>query len=302
VGRIAITPPAWVVGLVSAATLGTYIPLGGAITGIVPTLNTPPGTVTFTVTGFFTFRTYYFLTDTVGFTGTLTTTPAPSGDPTQPGRILSLSGTTTRLATTTTGPSPTLAVLGWFLSLMAPAVGGIVQPHLENAVNRAIDSLVAPGLASIGFIRSPTSVVSARRVVVTGAGLAMSLVLADLLGPAITPVPGTLRVQVTPKPRATQQTSYTVTVTNSATGAPVPQANVTLHNFTSAGAAQTVGPLQTDTAGQAALSAALRAKVTFRVDPETRERERIFLPPTLTVSRSGFSAVTVRLLEDPVDL
>jgi hypothetical protein len=199
-GRIAITPPGWVVALVSAASAGTYIPLGGAVTGIVPTLNTPPGTVTFTVTGFFTFRTYYFFTDTVGFTGTLTTTPAPSGDPTQPGRILSLSGTTTTLATTTTGPSPTLAVLGWFLSLVAPAVGGIVQPQLESAVNQAIDSLVAPGLASLGFIRSPTSVVSARRVVVTGSGLGISLVLADLLGPAFSPVPGTLRVQVTPHP------------------------------------------------------------------------------------------------------
>src|SRR5690349_1360257 len=39
VGRIPITPPGWVVGLVSAATMGTYIPLSGAITGIVPTLN-----------------------------------------------------------------------------------------------------------------------------------------------------------------------------------------------------------------------------------------------------------------------
>jgi len=302
VGRIPITPPGWVVGLVSAATAGTYIPLGGAITGIVPTLNTPAGTVTFTVTGFFTFRTYYFFTDTVGFTGTLTTTPAPSGDPTQPGRILSLTGTTTTLTTTTTGPSPTLAVLGWFLSLMAPAVGGIVQPQLENAVNQAIDSLVAPGLASLGFIRSPTSVVSARRVVVTGSGLGMSLVLADLLGPAVTPVPGTLRVQITPTPRATQQTSYTVTVTNTATGSAVPQATVTLHNFTSTGAAQTIGPLQTDGAGQAKLSAALRGKVTSRVDPVTHQRERVFLPPTLTVSRTGFSTVTLRLLEDPADV
>ena len=302
VGRIPITPPAWIVGLVSAATAGTYIPLGGASTGIVPTLNTPAGTVTFTVTGFFTFRTYYFFTDTVGFTGTLTTTPAPSADATQPGRILSLTGTTTSLTTTTTGPSPTLAVLGWFLSLVAPAVGGIVQSQLESVVNQAIDSLVAPGLASLGFIRSPTSVVSARRVVVTGSGIGLSLVLADLLGPAVTPAPGTLHVEVAPTPRSTQQTSYTVTVTNSATGSAVPQATVTLHNFSSTGAAQTIGPLQTDSAGQAKLSAALRGKVTSRVDPMTHEHERVFLPPTLTVSRSGFSTVTLRLLEDPVDV
>jgi hypothetical protein len=48
----------------AAASAGTYIPLGGAITGAVPMLTPAnpatgtPGTVTVTVTGFFTFRTY----------------------------------------------------------------------------------------------------------------------------------------------------------------------------------------------------------------------------------------------------
>jgi len=127
VGTILLTPPPWVVGLMAAVSLGTSIPLGGAIVSIVPTLNMPPGTVTFTVTGFFTFRVYYFFTDTITFTGTLVMTPAPSGDADHPGRILSLPSTT-RLTTTTTGPSPTLALTGLFLSLVAPAVVAILQP------------------------------------------------------------------------------------------------------------------------------------------------------------------------------
>ena len=301
VSGVSLTPPAWVVGLVGAATLGTYIPLGGAITGIVPTLNSPPGSVTLTVTGFFTFRTYYFWTDTISFTGTLVVRPAPSGDPTRPGRILSLTGATTSLSTTTTGPSPTLAVAGWFLSLVAPMVGAIVQPVLEDKVNQAIESLVAPGLASLGFRRSPSSVVSARNVVVSGAGIAMSLVLADLFGPAFSPLPGTLRAEVSPTPRANTPLSYTVTVTNSATGTPVPQASVVIHNFTGTGV-QNLGPFPTDAMGKTQpFTATLRPRISFRVDPVTHERERIFVSPTLTVSADGFTPITLTLLQDTSD-
>ena len=286
----------------SAATLGTYIPLGGAITGIVPTLNSPPGSVTFTVTGFFTFRTYYFWTDTISFTGTLVIRPAPSGDPTRPGRILSLSGTTTSLSTTTTGPSPTLAVAGWFLSLVAPLVGGIIQPVLEDKVNQAIDSLVAPGLASLGFRRSPSSVVSARNVVVSGSGIAMSLVLADLFGPAFSPLPGSLRAVVSPAPQANTQQSYTGhrdQLGHRHAGA----AGERGHCTTSPAPAWPDQRTGEDGRGGASRRspATLRPKITFRVDPITHERERIFVSPTLTVSADGFTPITLTLLQDTSD-
>ena len=177
-------------------------------------------------------------------------------------------------------------------------VGGIVQPVLEDKMNQAIDSLVAPGLATLGFRRSPSSVVSARNLVVSGSGIAMSLVLADLFGPAFSPLPGTLRAQVSPTPQANTQQSYTVTVTNSATGTPVPQANVVLHNFTAAGLGQTSAPVKTDAAGIAPLPTTLRPRIAFRVDPITHERERIFVSPTLTVSADGFTPITLTLLQD----
>jgi hypothetical protein len=305
VGTVTLTPPPWVVAAVAAASLGAYIPLTGAVTGIVPTLTpaTPgaPGSVTVTVTGFFTFRVFYLFTDTITFTGTLVLTPAPSGDASRPGRILSVPGTTT-LAVTTTGPSPTLAVAGMFLSLMAPGVGAILQPQIESAINDAIDGLVAPGLAGLGFLRSPSSVVSARRVVVTAANLVLALVLADLFGPAVIPIPGHLHAAVSPTPQAGANRAYTATVANADTGTPVDQADVTLNNFTTTGAAQTVGPLQTGTSGQAAFTATLRPKIRWQVDPITHERTRHFVPPTLTVSKPGFTTTNVRLLQDPGEL
>jgi hypothetical protein len=304
VGTVRLTPPTWLVAAMAAASAGTYIPLTGAIVGVVPTLNPAtagtPGSVTVTVTGFFTFRVYYLFTDTITFTGTLVLTPAPSADAGQPGRILSVSGTTT-LATTTTGPSPTLALTGLFLSLMAPGVGAILQPQIESAINEAIDGMVAPGLASLGFVRSPSSVVSARRVTITASSLSLALVLADLFGPAVTPIPGHLHAAISPTPKASTNLAYTVTVTNAATGTPVNQASVTLHNFTSSGTVQTVGPLQT-TSGTVTFNVALRPKITYQVDPIDHDRTRVFVSPTLTVSKAGFDTISLTLLEDTADV
>jgi hypothetical protein len=129
--------------------------------------------VTLTVTGFFTFRVYYFFTDTITFTGTTVLTPAPSGDAGQPSRILSVTTGATSLTTTTTGPSPTLATWGWFPSLIAPAVVANLQRKIEAAINDLLDGLVAPGLASLSFLRSLTSVLSARNVTITSSGMAL---------------------------------------------------------------------------------------------------------------------------------
>jgi hypothetical protein len=74
-------------------------------------------------------------------------------------------------------------------------------------------------------------------------------VLADLLGPAISPVPGSLLAAVSPVPQAGGQRVYTVTVTNAATGTPVNQADVTLLNYSANGTAQMVGPYQTNISG-----------------------------------------------------
>ena len=107
---------------------------------------------------------------------------------------------------------------------------------------------------------------------------------------------------MSPTPRANTPLSYTVTVTNSATGTPVPQASVVIHNFTSTGV-QNLGPLPTDATGKTQpFTATLRPRISFRVDPVTHERERIFVSPTLTVSADGFTPITLTLLQDTSDL
>jgi hypothetical protein len=290
VGTIPLTLPEDVVAAVEGLTLGAIIPLTGAITGIVPTLNPAtagtPGSVTITVTGFFNFQVSFLFTDTITFTGTLVLTPAPSGDASQPGRILSILNVpgTTSLFITTTGPSPTLVVAGTFLSLMAPQVGAILQPKIESAINETIDGLVAPGLASFGLLRSPTSVLSARRVRITASSLSLSLVLADLFGPATSPIPGKLHAAISPTPKIGTNLAYTVTVTNADTGAPVDQADVTLRNYTATGTVQTVGPLQSGPSGQVTFNVTLRPKITGNIT-------HVYNPPTLSVSKNGFNPI-----------
>jgi hypothetical protein len=87
-------------------------------------------------------------------------------------------------------------------------------------------------------------------------------------------------------------------VTNAATGTPVAQADVTLHNFTTNGTAQAVGPLQTNTSGQVTFNVALHPKISFKTIPGDHERVRVFAPPTLTVFKTGFNSLTLTLLED----
>lgn len=303
VGTILLTPPNWLVGTIATLSLGAYIPQGGAITGVVPALAS--GSMTLTVTGFFNFRVYYFFTDTITFTATFPVTIAPSGDAGRPSRILSVTTGAMTLSIFTTGPSGLLSLV---TGVFGPALAALLQPQidaaLESAINGTIDKLVAPGLASKRLLRSPTSVVSARRVTITSSGIGLALVLADLFGPAFTMIPENLHAQVSPAPQAGSQRAYTVTVTNTATGTPINQADVTLLNYTAKGTPQTVGPLQTNTngSGQVTFNVALQPRITHQVDPITHERTRVFHPPTLTVSKMGYNTINIRLLEDPGDL
>ena len=294
----------------AAVSLGAYIPSSGAITGVAPTLNNPPasggvGSVTLTVTGFFTFRVYYLFTDTITFTGTIVLTPAPSGDASQPSRILSVTtGGSTVPSTSTTAPSPHACHSG-----MVPrthrARGGVasLQPKIEGAINDLLDGLVAPGLASLGFLRSPTSVLSARNVTITSSGMALSLVLVDLFGTGHHPNPWEPPRGGLPRSAGRHSARHTATVTNTATGTPINQANVTLHNFTANGTPQQVGPLQTNTTGEVPFNVSLHPNITYQVIPETHERVRVlFTSPTLTVSKAGFTTLNIRLLEDTSDI
>ena len=99
------------------------------------------------------------------------------------------------------------------------------------------------------------------------------------------------------------QRTYTVTVTNTATGAAVSGATVTLQNY-SANRTSTVTTATTNAAGQVTFTVTLRPLIitmkTVEVDIEGALREleveKHVTNPTLTVSLPPFGSVTRTLL------
>jgi len=279
--------PTWVSILSGVLSLGTLIPT--AIVVLPPIVTLGAGSITATVTGTVVARTFFFTT-TMTFGLTVTFTPLPSGDPTAREHVIRV----VPGAATITGVGPIGAAI-------SPLVASVAAKMVEDAINSLIATMAASTVSTMGFGLTPTAAVCARRIVITPAGIALSAILSDLLGPAVLPLAGNLSISISPTPVVNALTSYTITVTNSATGAPVPMANVTLHNFTAAGVAQTT-TVTTNAAGQATFNVALRTKKTTIVvinqgeGGPVREREVIESPPTLAVTASGFNSVTMPLL------
>jgi hypothetical protein len=108
----------------------------------------------------------------------------------------------------------------------------------------------------------------------------------------------TLTTAVTPQPKAGMLQAYTYTVTNAATGAPVPQATVTLHNFSS-NLAQT-STNTTDVSGKVSFTAKLNRKtvVVTGEGPGNPLHDTSTTSPTLSVQKAGYHTLSITLLED----
>lgn len=288
--------PGWIRWAAGIATGGLYIPL--VVTMPAPTVTLGAGSITATVAVSLASRVGYFSVSTSTVTLTTTITPAPSADAAVPSRVLSM----------TAGAPTTLSGSG-FIPGLAGFLASLLASQFETLINGTIVSLGNARATAMGWRLTPTAEFSARRVTVTAmSGITLQLILADLWGPAIVPIPGTLAVSISPAPAAGVAHTYTVTVTNAATGSPVPMATVTLHNYDAHGTA--VPPLTktTDPMGQTAfLNVTLHNKTTVAVITSTdvddrgkphREPERITqtLHPTLSVGAAGFNSVQLVLL------
>jgi hypothetical protein len=273
-------------GILSA---GTAIPL--VVSAAPPTVELGDGTVTLTLAVSVVVRTVYFWVRTYDLTLKLIYAPAPSHDPASPSRVLNI-GYTGR----------TLSGAFW-ASPLGPLLSLLITEMLESMLNERIVWQGRLLMSEAGFRPTPTAVFSARNVTVTSKGLRLQVVIADLLGPAMVPIPPVLGVAIAPAPKAGIQRTYTVTVTNSATGLPVPAATVTLDNFDAAGASRR-STATTDGAGHAVLNATLRVKTattrTVVTDVEGVLREvdgdSQITKPLLTVSAAGFNSVMLTLL------
>jgi hypothetical protein len=285
--------PGWIRWLSGIVTAGSYIPLVAVLPAPTVTLGT--GTLSVAVTGSLAVRVFYFGVKTFTFGLTTTVVPAPSADSGVPSRVLSM--------------NPTLTSFVSAMSII-PGLGGflasVVASQLEAAVNDTIVSRGHAVASTRGLRLTSTAIFSARRVTVLPSGITLQLMLVDLWGPAVVPIPGTLAVSITPPPQASVPHAYTVTVTNSVTGSPILGATLTLHNYDVHGtAASSTGT--TNAAGQFAFNVTLHSK-TITVTVSTtdtddrgkphREPERVTrtLVPTLSADAAGFNSVTLALL------
>ena len=267
----------WASTLASGYTL---VPTSLTIATITP--GTAP--LSFTLAGTLTFQQFWFITRTIGWTGTITLAVAPSADASDRKRILSVRVATASLTAGFISPG-----VNFLLSTLAPIVARLLSGLLEAEVNKAILAAADAAVAKMMPPRrlAPTACICAQRVVATPAGVAVMTVLSNLFGspaPAVQAPPAKLQLAISPAPAEGMETTYAFTV--SAGGAAVAGAEIRLTNFRTATIAQTL-TATTDAAGKASLTANLRTgRRRVRVNGQWEVEET---PPTVEVRKAGFA-------------
>ncbi len=284
-----LTIPTGIAVAAGILTLGTLIPLEASMTAITPVTGGAP--LTFTVSGTITSQRFWFFRVTTTFIYTFTLSITPSGDSANQERVVAVRTPASTLGGNTLNPL--------FNTLLGPLLGVFLSGFTENLINAQILGLARSVLNEQGFRMSPSATLSARRITITSAGLAVQLAVSDAHGPGVLALPGSLRVTIAPAPSTAVNVSYTITVLNSASGLPVAGAAVSIRNFNATGLVQTLSAV-TDAAGVATITATLNARITFgiRIENGARVRVRFFTPPVLLVTAAGFRNAEIPLLED----
>ena len=282
------TPVADGVKLVLGLFLGFGPPESITITSAAITLTPPPpmtsgpGSLSITITGSLTYRLLFIVPFTQAFTISTSVAISPSGDGTRTDRIVAVtpSGKTLSLMV----PS----IPGGVLAVPFNVFNGTLVNALEPLVNRAIVDAIDTNLhgRTPPLRRTPTCVISARRIGITSAGISAQLMLADF-GPAVVAAPRTLALSVTPAPVSNVQHTYTFRVVDRADQSPVAGATVALTNH---------NPTRTDTQltdaqGEAKFMAKLQAEILgspHNADPHA-------LQPYAVATAPGAQAATLIL-------
>jgi hypothetical protein len=283
-------PPTTVPAGISAACAlvsgGTFIPLTAGVPPFAVTFGA--GSITATAGGTIVARVFYGFVRPITITIAATFAITPSGDPTNMSRVLAVTST----ASSITGVPRVVS------SLLAPFLASVAASTVEAMLNGLIASMAPGAVTSAGFSMSPTAVISAKGVTITATGISLRFVLADLLGPAATRLPGNLSVSITPRPVENTVKTYTVTVLDTARGLPPSSgATVQLDNFSNGN--WITQSIPTDANGQAVFANIRLEHQTVTsweigVDGKPHKvTERI--PPTLTVTALGFNSVFLDL-------
>ena len=259
--------------IIWASTLAsgyTLVPTSLTVATVTP--GTAP--LSFTVTGTLTFQQFWFITRTIGWTGTITLAAAPSGDATDRQRVLAVRVVSASLAAGFISPG-----VNFLLATLAPIVAKLLSGVLEGEVNKMIVNAANAAVAGLTPPRrlAGTACICAQRVVATPAGVAVSAVLSNLFG--------------SPAPEEGTEHAYRFTVT--AGGAAVAGATVELNNFRTPTIAQQFSAT-TNAQGQATITANLRTgRRRVRRDGQWEVEET---PPTVEVTKAGFAPLRQGIL------
>lgn len=291
---MAIPIPTELTVAIGAATGLMFAPTAIAITGVRITLG-PPNLMIVTVLGTATFLQFFFPTATP-FTANLAFTVSPSGDAVDRSRVFSF-----QLLSASLDPGVITPGINAALMMLAPLVAQFAAGEIEKLLNSSIAQAAHDAVTQLDPVASvsPMAALCAHRVTFTPGTLALELVLSNPLGPALVrPVLNTTRtftVAVSPAAVAGQSKRYTIQVIDAATRVPIDGAAVVIRNATAGGAAQTVRA--TTAAGTAVVTLALRYRSVSSQTGRNREVEQV--PPTITVTKAGFSPLTENLLPVP---
>lgn len=284
--------PLWATLLAGASTGFMLSPTSIAIGGISVTPS-PPNLVVVTVVGTLAFRQLFFQTATP-FTANVALTAAPSGDVVDRSRIFSIGVLSSSL-----DPGVITPGINLVLSILAPIVAQFASGEIEKLVNSEIDKEARKAVTQVDASASiaPAATLCAHSVTVTPGTLAIEIVLSNPLGAALVrPSPNTtpeFSVSITPAPIEGISRTYSVHVTDAATGAGVEGATVEIATVSSSGARQSIRSTSL-TGGTAQLTATLRfARVRIGGGTGTTE----FVAPTLTISKAGFATLVKELLD-----
>jgi hypothetical protein len=245
------------------------------------TITPGAGSLSVVVTGSVTYQLLFFIPFTQTFTISTTVAITPSGDAERTDRIVSVVPT----ATTLTLPPQTVG-----FNVFNGKLAALLEPMINQAIADAVDTTLRASTPSMQ--RTPTCVISARRVAITTGGLSAQLMLADF-GPVVAARPGALALSVTPTPAPKIEAQYTFRVIDRSDGSAVPQATVALTNY---------NPTTTETQpvnmqGEAMFTTRLSAK-TLAVSGHQSGGPRVLEPYAVATAPGAQTATLVLTLDD----
>ena len=290
---IIIDLPWWVATLCGFATGGRFIPYTIWIKSVMLSQSqTVTGAVRAAFEGTISYNSWIF-PSTSNYIGSVDLALAPSGDSLVPSNVVKVS---------TSNLSINLDFISFLVnaavSILTPFFSGTLSGPLTDQINGTLAPIVASALATGAAPGlSATATVSARSIGVFATGIVVQAIVGELAPPR------TLFVSVVPAPKATSVAiSYTCTVTDARSGAPISGASVTLNNYTGGGASAGT-TVVTDAAGHAIFNVALHTKKATISTPgvndagkPARETEQVIFSPKIVVQAAGYLTLARTLL------